>query len=272
MATEMIKFTDDFVAEWNGKVLNENGRSVNFDGRYGIQCMDLWNFWCEEIGLTNWPRHVDAAAVWEDFNGAHYNSFDGILPDQPAKKGDVFIYNRSAWGTGFGHIGIVLADNGDTITVLECNGLGDGFEDAWMNQYGSPARIHTWPKTNLYGYLRWIDGLWAEKPQVVTQAVPPGRYWVVDPGDSISAIASNYQIDVASILNLPYNKGITNADQIEVGQFIDIPETRAWDVEYGDTLAGIADYFGVGIDDLARYNGIINADSIDVGQRIFIPS
>src|SRR5699024_4379866 len=36
------------------------------------------------------------------------------------------------------------------------NGLGDGFEDAAGGQYGSPGRIHDWPKTHLYGYLRWI--------------------------------------------------------------------------------------------------------------------
>jgi hypothetical protein len=126
--------------------------------------MDLWNYWWTELGISpvGFPRHADAAGVWEDFKGKHYEYFDGILPSQPAKKGDVFIYNRSAWqngGTnGPGHIGIVISDNNDgTITVLETNGLGDGWEDTYLNQYGSPPRIHTWPKTNLYGYLRYIN-------------------------------------------------------------------------------------------------------------------
>jgi hypothetical protein len=161
---DINKFTNDFVAEWNGRTLNINGANINFDGRYGTQCMDLWNYWWTELGLpvAGFPRHVDAATVWEDFKGKHYEYFDGIFPNRPAKKGDVFIYNRSAWqngGTnGPGHIGIVISDNGDgTITVLETNGLGDGYEDDYMNQYGSPARIHTWPKTNLYGYLRLIN-------------------------------------------------------------------------------------------------------------------
>jgi hypothetical protein len=151
------KFTDDFVAEWNGRDLNVNGANINFDGRYGTQCMDLWNYFWTELGLKGIQPHKDAASVWEDYTGEHYKFFDGILPDKPAKKGDVFIYNRQAWGTGYGHIGIVISDNGDTITVLETNGLGDGYEDDYMNQYGSPARVHTWPKTNLYGYLRYIN-------------------------------------------------------------------------------------------------------------------
>jgi len=159
-AVDINRFTNDFVTEWNGRKLNVNGAHVNFDGRYGIQCMDLWNYWWTELGLpvAGFPRHVDAAAVWEDFNGKHYEYFDGILPSQPARKGDVFIYNRQAWGTGYGHIGIVISDNGNgTITVLETNGLGDGYEDDWMNQYGSAPRIHTWSKENLYGYLRYIQ-------------------------------------------------------------------------------------------------------------------
>jgi hypothetical protein len=155
--TFIEKFTDDFVNEWNGRTLNVNGANINFDGRYGTQCMDLWNYWWLELELTGIPRHVDAAAVWEDFGGKHYEYFDGILPNEPAKKGDIFIYNRNAWGTGFGHIGLVLADNGNSILVLETNGLGDGYEDEYMNQYGSPPRIHEWPKTNLYGYLRLIE-------------------------------------------------------------------------------------------------------------------
>jgi hypothetical protein len=159
-------FTDDFVEEWNGRNLNVNGANINFDGRYGTQCMDLWNYWWLELELTGIPRHVDAAGVWEDFKGKHYDYFDGIFPNRPAKKGDIFIYNRKAWGTGYGHIGVVLSDNGDTITVLETNGLGDGFEDDYMNQYGSPPRIHTWPKTNLYGYLRYIDQTIAPQGEV----------------------------------------------------------------------------------------------------------
>lgn len=157
---DLNKFVDDFVEEWNGKQFNVNGRNINFDGRYGNQCMDLWNFFLEELGVPKgWTRNPDAAGVWENTKGSYYQQFDGILPNQKAKKGDVFIYNRKAWGTGYGHIGIVLEDLGDKLKVFEVNGLGDGYElsSAKKDQFGSPARIHTWPKTNLYGYLRYIQ-------------------------------------------------------------------------------------------------------------------
>lgn len=225
--TNMIKFTDDFVKEWNGKKFNVNGAPVNFDGRYGIQCMDLWNYWWTELGIPvkGFPRHADAAGVWEDFNGVHYKYFDGILPSQPAKPGDVFIYNRKAWGTGYGHIGIVIRDNGNgTITVLETNGKGDGYEDAWMNQYGSPPRIHTWPKTNLYGYLRRIGATYPTAPKPTPPKKAPIakkdiRGWWVDPGDTLGSISTATGVPVATIAKL---NGIRDVNRISVGQYLKI--------------------------------------------------
>jgi LysM repeat protein len=269
MPINMVKFTDDFVAEWNGKKVNVNGRNANFDGRYGNQCMDLWNFFLEELGVPKgWTRNPDAAGVWENTKGSYYKQFDGILPSQPARKGDVFIYNRRAWGTGYGHIGIVLADNGNTITVLEMNGLGDGYEDKWMNQYGSPPRIHTWPKTNLYGYLRFIDGFWPDTSPA--QTVPPGRYWIVDPGDTLAKIAAAEGVTVDEIRKL--NPSITDPNVIRVGQFIDTPEPKTyWTVDPGDTLFGIAKYYGRTVEQLAKFNRLSNVNALAVGQRIYVP-
>lgn len=268
MRVDMPKFVAAFVKEWNGRKLNVNGRSINFDGHYGIQCMDLWNFWCEELSLKNWPRHNDAAGVWEDKTGAHYKYFDGILPDKPARPGDIFIYNRKAWGTGYGHIGVVIKDNGSTITVLETNGLGDGYQDQWMNQYGSAPRIHTWPKTNLYGYLRYIDGFWPNTTPA--QKIPPGRYYKVRPTDTLGGIARLYKVPVQSILDL--NPTINpRTKRIIAGQLVDIPDIRGWIVDPGDTLGGIAKYYGTTVLKLMVANKIINPNKLAIGQFIVVP-
>lgn len=268
MPVDMVKYTDDFVREWNGNKVNVNGAKLNFDGRYGNQCMDLWNYFWTELGLKGITRNPDAAAVWENTKGTYYKYFDGILPSQPARKGDVFIYNRKAWGTGYGHIGIVLEDLGTSIRVLEANGLGDGYEDKYMNQYGSAPRIHTWPKKNLYGYLRYIDGFWPNTSP--KQLIPVGRYWVVDPGDTLAKIAAAEGITVAEILKL--NPSIKDENQIRVGQFIDTPEPKTyWTVDPGDTLFGIAKYYGRTVDQLVRFNRLANANVLNVGQRIYVP-
>jgi LysM repeat protein len=42
-------------------------------------------------------------------------------------------------------------------------------------------------------------------------------------------------------------------------------------VKPGDTLSGIADLFGVSVDDIVRYNNIADPNSLSVGQVITIP-
>lgn len=42
-------------------------------------------------------------------------------------------------------------------------------------------------------------------------------------------------------------------------------------VKEGDTLSGIADLFGVGVDDIVRVNNIADPNSLTVGQKLTIP-
>ena len=156
----MAAFADYTVANTEGRKQDLAGRDLNVDNRYGYQCMDLWIWARYRLGFTDNLPTPDAAAVWEMNWTAPENRmwqfFDAITPDQPAMPGDIFIMNRNFFGNGVGHIGMVLADLGGSIRVLELNGLNDGFETSDGGQHGSPARIHAWPKTYLYGYLRWI--------------------------------------------------------------------------------------------------------------------
>lgn len=155
----MQRFADYTVANCNGRTQDLAGRDLNVDGRYGYQCMDLWIWARHRLGFTDILPTPDAAAVWEMNWTAPQNRmwqfFDAVTPDQPAMAGDFFVMNRNFFGNGVGHIGMVIADLGGSIRGLELNGLNDGFEDG-RGQHGSPARVQNWPKTHLYGYLRWI--------------------------------------------------------------------------------------------------------------------
>lgn len=50
-------------------------------------------------------------------------------------------------------------------------------------------------------------------------------------------------------------------------------QPRRYIVESGDTLRGIAEQFGVSVEELLRYNGLTpeEGDSLSVGQELFIP-
>ncbi|WP_427017882.1 hypothetical protein ACQCSX_04505 [Pseudarthrobacter sp. P1] len=155
----MARFADYAIANCNGRLVDLAGRTLNVDGRYGYQCMDLWIWIRYRLGFTDNLPTPDAASVWElnSQPGLNlWNYWDAITPDQSTYPGDIGIMNRAFFGNGVGHIFMIVADLGANIRVLELNGLGDGFEDTSGGQHGSPARIHDWPKTYLYGYLRWI--------------------------------------------------------------------------------------------------------------------
>ena len=132
-----------------------------------------------------------------------------------------------------------------------------------------------------------------------TQSAPatssPVTEYRVRAGDTLTSIAVRFSVSVSRLQSL---NGITNPNQLRVGQLLKIPTTstnspttsspqptqpatqspsaspvvRTYQVQSGDTLWGIARKFGVSADALAKLNGITNANLIKVGQTLKIPS
>lgn len=126
--------TDAFVASYNGK-------SVDYDGMYGYQCVDLFNFFNRDVVGGGFIGVSYAYQLWSA--SASYNSYNHIAASQPAAKGDVAVYSSALSGSGgAGHVAIVLGDAGGSISVLHQN---------WGGAY---AHTQTISKNNLLGYLR----------------------------------------------------------------------------------------------------------------------
>jgi LysM repeat protein len=110
--------------------------------------------------------------------------------------------------------------------------------------------------------------------------------YVVQSGDTLSAIAVRYQTTVQQLVQM---NGLTNPNLIAVGQRLAVPQgessvspggqsdtgtsraAASYQVRAGDTLLGIAVRFGVSMWDIVVANNIANPSLIYVGQTLVIP-
>lgn len=122
-----------------------NGRAVDFDGVYGAQCVDLFNFYHRDtlgIGAIPWTPYAYQLWTRNDLGPINSN-YDKVSPGAAAQKGDVAVYSSDLPGSyGAGHVAIVLADRGSTLDVFHQN---------WGGAYAHTQSIS---KGNLLGYLR----------------------------------------------------------------------------------------------------------------------
>lgn len=99
-------------------------------------------------------------------------------------------------------------------------------------------------------------------------------YHQVTSGQTLSGIARWYGVTVQALQQVNY---LPNPNLIFVGQVLCIPYSSGGSsssgyhvVRAGETLSGIARYYGTTWQCLASYNGIPNPNFIRVGQVIYI--
>ena len=96
---------EQFIAKYNGKY-------VDFDKRYGYQCVDLMRQYCEEVlnisGYTL-PPVTYAKQLFTNFPNAGTTRFTKIYnkPTNSPKRGDIVIWGYYPFVTGWaGHVAI----------------------------------------------------------------------------------------------------------------------------------------------------------------------
>jgi LysM repeat protein len=110
---------------------------------------------------------------------------------------------------------------------------------------------------------------------------PTPSQCIVEPGDSLSAIAAQFGVSLSDLIAA--NPGV-NPDLIYPGQVLNLPggvkstpvaapsgQVTQCIVEPGDSLSGIAKQFGVDLQKLITLNGIVNAHLIYPGQVLNLP-
>lgn len=122
---------DDFLNKWLGK-------SIDFDGMYGPQCVDLVAQYCVE---NNKPVAYANAKDWAN-NPALRPAFDWIDnnpndPNQLPKRGDIVVFSGMQPGSGgFGHI--------DIFDMATGTHSWQGLDQNWGGQYVHFVPNHIW--------------------------------------------------------------------------------------------------------------------------------
>ena len=102
--------------------------------------------------------------------------------------------------------------------------------------------------------------------------------YTVQSGDTLSGIAARFGVTVSQLCQW---NNIANPNFIYVGQVLTIyrdasssfsPHMIYYTVQYGDTLSGIAQKFGVSVQELCEWNNIANPNQIYAGQVLKIYS
>jgi len=88
------------------------GKGIDYDGKYGNQCMDLYRQYVKEVlNFPQSPPVTGAKDVWDTYLKDKYDRIDNTPTGVP-QKGDVIV-----WGTVMGEYGhIAIFDNGNTST------------------------------------------------------------------------------------------------------------------------------------------------------------
>ena len=148
-------------------LLSETGGRLDFDGQFGNQCFDYFNFYYQFLTGRNpyWDGYAVPGAkdIWNVGN----DRFTKIANDpndanQIPQPGDILIYNGN-WGGGFGHVEMVLSADVNGATVSAQNTKGQ-----YVSQdYRSWSRI----QNALIGWLSF-NGFSVPAP-VVVEITPP---------------------------------------------------------------------------------------------------
>lgn len=126
------------------------GKGTDYDGAYGVQCVDLAKLFIDKvIGVV--PQSIgNAHAYWDNFENTYLKKYFKPIPYKKgvkAQKGDLVVWGKKYDGKSeHGHIAIATGKQTDTtITTYD------------QNWGGAPMKEVTHSVTGLKGYLRPLN-------------------------------------------------------------------------------------------------------------------
>jgi hypothetical protein len=123
------------------------GRSLNYDGHYGLQCVDAVDAYAEDIFGVPWETCVGgvggANQLLDVAPDAYWTRIDND-PDNPAlipQRGDVIVYGGDDYNQ-FGHTAVVLEATLNGVLLLQQDGFAAPLQYVDDNWYSNkPAHL-----------------------------------------------------------------------------------------------------------------------------------
>lgn len=216
----------NFKAKWLGK-------SMNYDGSYGAQCVDLiYQYVFEEYGArpVKWGNAIDFA------RNPNPNFLALFRETSSPSQGDIVVFNSvdSASNHKNGHIGIVDGISGTNVNTLEQNGsTGTG-----SGTGGNAVRVRSITKSRVAKYYT--------RKITVPTPTPSHRYaYLVGKTINVQTLYSVYQPNTDT--KKPYKakggyvvRGVSGRPNRVVinskanGGLVDLPLATAAGVQYND--------------------------------------
>jgi len=127
-----------------------NGKKIDYDGRYGAQCVDVFRQYCKDVlAIPHTGGVVGAAELYTKYDAMpleqkYFNKL--VYTGGKPEAGDVVIFGATKTNS-YGHVAIVLDASTEKITVFE----QDGFKQ-------DGAHIGSWSYARVLGFLRKREG------------------------------------------------------------------------------------------------------------------
>ena len=134
---------DDFVEKYNGT-------NVDYDKKFGSQCVDLFRQYCHDVlEIPHTGAVIGARDLFLDYpkmplERRYFNRIP-YMDERKPEKGDVLVWEGSP-GNKYGHVAICIEAEKYTLKVFE----QDGFKQ-------DGAKITERPYKRLLGWLRFKD-------------------------------------------------------------------------------------------------------------------
>lgn len=246
-----------------------NGKSVDFDGYYGYQCVDLFNFYNEEVvgaprlgtPLTNGARdlfEVDSAARRAYYDvvsaSAGFNAGDVLVYGEP--HGRAVVDGRQIF---FGHVNIYIGDN----QVIEQRG-----------RKGEVVSIDPLFTNGLLGVLRPRSfETHSTAPDVPDQNKNKNKH-IIASGDTFWGLEEQNGWEHGTLQAL--NPEMV-ATELQIGDEMIIPSNEKeeqsinetyYTISRGDTFWGLENAWNLKHGTLQNLNPDLNPRTLQIGQSI----